>query len=227
LLNDPDWFALDGEDAKLLIMLWLIASEDEKGRLPEPHKVAFRLRISPEEIPALYRRLSHWLITEPVQKCTKAYESVHAPDVSVQAKNSPYSETETETETEGDLGADAPRSPGPGPETPAPEQPPPPAHPPAERPGVAEQEKGPRLRGHLCPDDFRPTDKHYAAGETLGLSRKDVDHVCARMHRWSHANANRPVARKMDWSLALYDFMDGSNKRTPAKKPINLMDGIT
>jgi hypothetical protein len=103
---------------------------------------------------------------------------------------------------------------------------PPLAHPPAERPGVAEQERPSRPRGHLCPDDFRPTDKHYAAGESFGLTRKDVDEVCMRMHRWSHANANRPVARKTSWHLALFDFIEGSNKRAPVRKRINPMDAI-
>ena len=37
ILDDPDWHELDGESAKTLVMLWLIASEDEtkQGLLPD------------------------------------------------------------------------------------------------------------------------------------------------------------------------------------------------
>jgi hypothetical protein len=35
LLDDPEWHELSGDDAKHLIMLWLIASEDENGVLPD------------------------------------------------------------------------------------------------------------------------------------------------------------------------------------------------
>lgn len=42
LLNDPDWHGLDGNDAKYLVMLWMIASEDEtrEGLLPDVGKIA-------------------------------------------------------------------------------------------------------------------------------------------------------------------------------------------
>ena len=44
LLDDIDWYNLDPAAAKLLIMLWLMASE-ENGDLPSVEKIAFRLQI--------------------------------------------------------------------------------------------------------------------------------------------------------------------------------------
>jgi len=41
LLDDPEWHALSGDDAKHLVMLWLIASEDKdmQGTLPDVKKI--------------------------------------------------------------------------------------------------------------------------------------------------------------------------------------------
>ena len=66
LLDDPDWHELDGEAAKTLVMLWLIASEDENknGELPCNRKLSFRLRISEEELVVHLDRLTHYLISE-------------------------------------------------------------------------------------------------------------------------------------------------------------------
>lgn len=63
LLDDPDWHDLSGDDAKGLVMIWLIASEDEDrlGRLPDSRKLAFRLRITQDQADQLLNRLSRWL----------------------------------------------------------------------------------------------------------------------------------------------------------------------
>lgn len=45
LLDNPDWHTLPDRDAKALISLWLIASEN-KGELPEIDVLAFRLRLA-------------------------------------------------------------------------------------------------------------------------------------------------------------------------------------
>jgi hypothetical protein len=221
LLDDPDWFGLDGNEAKLLIMLWLMASEDEsrKGRLPEPRKIAFRLRTSVDAIEALFQRLSHWLVVEDVQNRTEPYETVLAGNEPVQTKKSPYPETETETETEG--GADAPLAPGPEQETLSPGLAPL-AQPTAER-GSGKAGKSQAPRGHLCPDDFRPAEKHYDAGAKYGF-----DQICTRMRNWSHANSNRQIARKSDWSLAFFNFIDRyAADQGVVKKQPSRMDGIT
>lgn len=63
ILDDPDWHELDGETAKILMMLWLIASEDEgkDGNLPDSRKLCFRLRIKEPELQQAVIKLSHWV----------------------------------------------------------------------------------------------------------------------------------------------------------------------
>lgn len=60
LLDDPDWHELSGEEAKALVMIWLIASEND-GNLPDNRKLAFRLRIDERQVETLLKYLSHWL----------------------------------------------------------------------------------------------------------------------------------------------------------------------
>jgi hypothetical protein len=60
LLNDREWFSLDGDAAKVLIMCWLIASEND-GTLPKPADLAFRFRMTEKQINAALSKLSHWL----------------------------------------------------------------------------------------------------------------------------------------------------------------------
>lgn len=64
LLNDPDWFNLDPKLCKLLMMLWLIASEDENGNLPTLHKLAFRLRVDEKRLAKQLQELNDWLMLD-------------------------------------------------------------------------------------------------------------------------------------------------------------------
>ena len=91
ILEDPDWHDLDGETAKTLIGLWLIASEDEshKGALPSTRKLAFRLRISESQLNQILTKLSQWLYSDDIGAISERYQS-DAP------------ETETEREKEGE-----------------------------------------------------------------------------------------------------------------------------
>jgi hypothetical protein len=73
LLDDPDWHALDGADAKSLVMLWLIASEDD-GNIPCARKIAFRLRITETKAEQLLTRLSHWLIQDDITPISGRYQ---------------------------------------------------------------------------------------------------------------------------------------------------------
>jgi hypothetical protein len=73
LLDDPDWHALDGADAKSLVMLWLIASEDD-GNIPCTRKIAFRLRITETKAEQLLTRLSHWLIQDDITPISPRYQ---------------------------------------------------------------------------------------------------------------------------------------------------------
>mgnify|MGYP000556123895 CR=1 FL=1 len=63
LLDDPDWHNLDGDTAKILVSLWLIASEDKEGKggLPDTRRIAFRLRISEIKLNKSLAELSHWI----------------------------------------------------------------------------------------------------------------------------------------------------------------------
>jgi hypothetical protein len=73
LINEREFHVLSGDDAKALILIWLIASE-RGGVLPikqnasnalaqynEFDDLAFTLRMKSEDIPQLLQRLNHWL----------------------------------------------------------------------------------------------------------------------------------------------------------------------
>lgn len=91
LLEDDEWFKLEGKTAKVLVALWLIASEDETkcGQLPAIKKLAFRLRLSEKTLTHTLATLSHWVIQDGYNVDTRCNQFV-------------IPETETETETEGE-----------------------------------------------------------------------------------------------------------------------------
>jgi uncharacterized phage protein (TIGR02220 family) len=97
LLDDPDWHELDGESAKTLIMLWLIASEDEthEGKLPDTRKLAFRLRTNEIKLKQQLIKLEHWLIQDDIKMISGRYQD-DAPETETEAE----AEAETETEAE-------------------------------------------------------------------------------------------------------------------------------
>jgi hypothetical protein len=66
LLNDFQWHSLPGESAKVLVMLWLLASEDPKlaGNLPSINNICFRLRMSEKQVKHYLSTLSHWIIMD-------------------------------------------------------------------------------------------------------------------------------------------------------------------
>ena len=64
LLENPDWFDLDGDTAKILIGLWLIASENE-GFLPDIKTLSFRLRTTQAKTEQALTKLENFL--EPVE----------------------------------------------------------------------------------------------------------------------------------------------------------------
>lgn len=106
ILDDPDWHELDGDTAKALVALWLLASEDEeqKGALPDVRRIAFRLRISEKQAKQTLTKLSHWLIQDDINVISARYQD-DAPERAGE-------ETEGETykpEGEKDKRASAPR----------------------------------------------------------------------------------------------------------------------
>lgn len=86
LLDDIEWHELDGDCAKTLISLWLIASENE-GQLPETRKLAFRLRMSEKVLTGIISQLNHWLTEVDNTLISDCYQS-----------DAPETETETEKE---------------------------------------------------------------------------------------------------------------------------------
>jgi hypothetical protein len=91
LLDDPDWHELDAEAAKILVSLWLLASEDEEqeGNLPDAKRIAFRLRIPVSKVNQALTKLDHWLYHDDINAISERYQS-----------DTPETETETETYTE-------------------------------------------------------------------------------------------------------------------------------
>ena len=92
LLDDRQWYDLDPASSKLLINLWLLASEHHGEHPPIPD-IAFRLRLPEKQVSSSITRLSHWLIQDDINVISDCHHVV-------------ISETETETETETDLCGD-------------------------------------------------------------------------------------------------------------------------
>jgi hypothetical protein len=81
ILEDPDWHDLDGDTAKILVALWLLASEDEEqeGKLPDARRLAFRLRVSETKVNQALTKLSHWLEHDDIDVISTGYQ-VDAPE---------------------------------------------------------------------------------------------------------------------------------------------------
>jgi hypothetical protein len=72
LLDDIEWHQLEPRAAKALVMLWLIASEND-GELPAVGTLAFRLRTSDRDVLELLSKLSHWLIQDDIKPSSDGY----------------------------------------------------------------------------------------------------------------------------------------------------------
>ena len=88
VLDDLEWYELDPLASKVLVMCWLIASEDG-GRLPPAKTLAFRLRMTEKQTIDCLNKLSHWLEQDDISVISEQYQD-----------DSLETETETETETE-------------------------------------------------------------------------------------------------------------------------------
>ena len=88
ILDDIEWHNLDAQASKVLVMCWLIASEND-GRLPDIKTLAFRLRMSEKNTSESIIKLSHWLEHDDINVISQRYQD-----------DSPETETETETKRE-------------------------------------------------------------------------------------------------------------------------------
>lgn len=85
LLDDRHWHELDGDTAKALVMIWLIASEDG-GELPPASDLAFRLRVSDKQINAIISKLCHFLIQDDISPISERYH-VDTPEKERETEN--------------------------------------------------------------------------------------------------------------------------------------------
>ena len=74
VLDDMEWYELDPLASKVLVMCWLIASEDE-GRLPNTKTLAFRLRMTEKQTIDCINKLSHWLEQDDIDLISEQYQS--------------------------------------------------------------------------------------------------------------------------------------------------------
>lgn len=99
LLDDMDWYDLSGDASKLLVMLWLIGSEND-GYLPDIKLISFRIRKGISEVAALLRELTAWIdgVDEAIEKIsTKTI--TYSDDITVISNRYQSDSVETETET--------------------------------------------------------------------------------------------------------------------------------
>ena len=73
ILDDIEWHELDPLAAKVLVMLWLIASEDD-GRIPDTKTLAFRLRLTEVKTKEVVIKLSHWLEQDDINVISERYQ---------------------------------------------------------------------------------------------------------------------------------------------------------
>jgi len=88
VLDDMEWYELDPLACKVLVMCWLIASENE-GRLPTSKNLAFRLRMTEKQTIDCLNKLFHWLEKDDINVISQQYQI-----------DSLETERETEIETE-------------------------------------------------------------------------------------------------------------------------------
>src|SRR3990167_2440724 len=100
LLDDIQWHELDAEAAKVLVSMWLIASETD-GILPTLKELSFRLRVNEKVIKSNVSKLGHWLIQDDITLISDItpIPTGYPEDIPVKAL-ARSQETETETETE-------------------------------------------------------------------------------------------------------------------------------
>ena len=96
LLDDVNWHTLDPSAAKILVMLWLIASEDN-GKLPDAQTLSFRLRLTKTQVDKALSNLEHWL---DISVISEGYQEISATDIESARRDREREETEREKEAE-------------------------------------------------------------------------------------------------------------------------------
>jgi hypothetical protein len=89
LLNDRQFFSLDGDCVKTLVLLWMLAADTKDGTLPPIEDIAFRLRLDSGLLACQISKLNHWVILDDSDMLADRYHGAI-----------PETETETERESE-------------------------------------------------------------------------------------------------------------------------------
>ena len=89
LLDDMQWHELDPLASKVLVTLWLLASEDQNGCLPDTKTLAWRMRMTEKQVLDCISKLSHWLEHDDIELISARYQD-----------DLPETETEVETKKE-------------------------------------------------------------------------------------------------------------------------------
>ena len=69
-LHDAEWHDLDSKSGKSLIMLWLMAREND-GELPNLKQISFLLRFSIPQTEKILNKLSYWLVFDHLENENK------------------------------------------------------------------------------------------------------------------------------------------------------------
>lgn len=69
ILDDLEWHELQPDAAKILVMLWLLASEKD-GELPDVDRISFRLRMAKSKVIGALSQLEHWIIMDDCDQGT-------------------------------------------------------------------------------------------------------------------------------------------------------------
>ena len=96
LLDNYDFATLSGDDAKVLVLCWLVAAEKD-GELPDVPALAFRLRMDPRKLGTSLRALADKGFLESVPSCTKLVQkNTETPAVLLPREEESREEGETE-----------------------------------------------------------------------------------------------------------------------------------
>ncbi len=76
LLDDMQWHELDPLSSKVLVTLWLLASEDndKDGKLPDIKTLSWRMRMSEKQVNECLNKLSHWLLQDDINAISMRYQ---------------------------------------------------------------------------------------------------------------------------------------------------------
>jgi hypothetical protein len=96
LLDNLEWHELPAESAKVLIMLWVVASENH-GKLPDIKKLSFRLRVTEDQLAKALNDLKEWVLLDDITTISEGYQETRLEEKRKEI------EEEREIETEHDI----------------------------------------------------------------------------------------------------------------------------